>query len=265
LIKALAHSWGVFGEEHRALKLASLYEDFQAAGFEKDKADTFFLATVEGVLDHLQTTLTPHEVNRYRVLAKKHVNPDYKEEPLPEISEELGNMDWIDDDVSMGGMFDDAPMPEQSELHKELVEYVVKVEGVWGYMKPFFFRRSKQNPSTLFVVTSVGNDEESKSKVNVNVAIGSLKLPEIGEEHIFYENGAPVKYGHDGKDGRTYWGWAFKIKQGTTLRFWMSRVLSGNDVWEQRAKALIKLNPELPRGYHLTSAKHDDHEMRQSV
>ena len=260
LIKGLASSW----KNNYAVipvELKRLYETFSQGGFEKKKADSLYRDTVEGILDFI-----PGDVNTYRTLSKRLVNPDLVEEALEESPEpvievpEVTDLDWMDDesDVSMGGLFDDNTTPEKlSELHQELIAYMGRVEEAWDYLKPFFFRRSKENPSTLFVVTSVG--PSGGIRTNVNAAIGPVKLPEIGEEFLFYENGVPVKYGLDGKDGRTYWGWVFKIINGTKLRFWMSRTMDGDDeAWQQRARVSIKLDPGLPRGYKVLSANHED-------
>jgi len=259
LIKALACSWKDLSSDSVSRQLRALHEDIRAGGFDTEKkADTFYLETVEGLLDHLQHMSSAHQITEYRMLAKNFVNPG-SAKPEPEESDE--DLSWMDDDVSMGGLFDEAP-DTLTDLEKELIDYVERVQGVWDYHKPFFFKRSTVNKSTLFVVTSVGVSNKTNIKTNVNAAIGSAKLPHIGSDWLYYEGSQPVKHNLDAPDGRTYWGWVFRIIDGTTVRLWMSRVRGydprGDESWEQRAKVLIKLNHSVPRGYNLLSAKHED-------
>ena len=259
LIKALARRWHCLDEDGVMGELQDLHNDFKEADFKpQKKTDEFYRRTVEGLLGHLQEVRTPDQIQEFRLLSKNLVNPDLAKDAPPEDVD----LSWLDDDdISMGGLFDNAPEQETSDLLRELIDYVERVQSVWEYNKPFFFKRSTKDRDVLLVVTSVGAHSTSITKTNVNVAIGSSKLPEIGEEFLVYEHGSPVKWGLDGEDGRTYWGWAFKIKDGTTLRFWMSKVIredQGNEIWDQRAKVLIRLNTLKKRGYHLLSAKHED-------
>lgn len=292
LIKTLAHSWMSNAEIKARLgllegdvpgpdkwkELEILYRCFREE-FPEERPDAKirpvtpinarYLKTVDAILDHLthltQSPIITKYFSEHLQVAQWLTANNSLKALIAAKNAAIKNtlqLEDDDDDISMENLFTETTLVEKHGIHAELIKYVTNVADIWSYIYPFYFKRNKTNPATLFVVTSVGTHSTSNIKTSVNVAIGSTKLPEIGEEFLFYENGAPVKYGFDGKDGRTYWGWVFKISNGTVLRFWMSRVVGYDifekEIWEQRAKVTIRLHPNIPKGYQVVSATHAD-------
>jgi hypothetical protein len=251
LSKTVGRNWERLTSDQRKAEIKALHEDFLAQ-FGIEKARDPYYDTVMGILDY--TILPSDLIHEYRKYAKSLVNSR-----TTKVSEEpLGKTDfsWMEDEETI--TFEGSKPSEGSELHQELEAYVKSVVQRWEYhKKPFWITRSRVNKAIIFVITNVGLDEKTKFRVNVNAAIGASVLPKIDDEYLFQENGSTVKYAIDITGGRTFWGWAFNLTPGLKFRYWMSKSLgfkpSGSDIWEQVAKAVIRLDPALPKGFQIMS------------
>ena len=259
VISTVGRNWERLTPEQIRLEIKALYEDFLAQ-FGIERVKHHYPDTVAGVLDYLQAKGLPAEViHDYRSYAKGLINGKILEATSePQINAEQ-DYSWMEDEETI--TFEGAKLPskEVSALRQELEAYVKMVLQKWDYHKsPFWIARSRVNKGVGFVVTNIGLDEKTKFRINVNAAIGASVLPRVDDEYLFLENGSTVKYAIDATGGRTFWGWAFRLTSGLKFRYWMSKSIglnsSGGDIWEQVAKAVIRLDPSLPKGYQTISS-----------
>lgn len=252
LIKTVGRNWERLTSEQRKVEIKALHEDFLAQ-FGIERARDHYSDTVTGILDYLQARELPADIiHEHRRYAKNLANGK-----ADEVKEEVSVSDamdfsWMEDTIT----FEDAGPIAETKLRQELSAFVKYVIKNWDYYKkPFWIVRSNTNPAVLLLVTNVGLDEKTKFRVNVNAAIGASVLPQIDDDYLFRENGSTVKFALDATGGRTFWGWAFNLIPGLKFRCWMSKSVQfnqfGDDVWEQVAKAVVRINPSIPSGFQV--------------
>jgi len=254
------------------ITLKTLYESFQAGGFESPiKASLLYRDTAEGILDHLQSKLPSATINKHRdyvkgLVGEPPITVQVSEPEKVQVSTPTGDdWNWIDDETVTGsGLAEPVKASlEISLLHRELMKFVERVEERWKVEDPIFLARSKTNLSVLFIATNIGIPKGTKVKINVLGTIGSNTIPDLGKEYLFCEDGVPLKHSHDYSDGRTYFGWAFQILNGTVIKLWMSKAtgydeIRGRDIWKKCRTVRIRLDESLPKGYQLLSNTIED-------
>lgn len=213
-----------------------------------DTADRHFLSSLHAGMSTAKASKL--DVARIRSWASD-IILKYREEKMEKES-------MIDDESDINDPPPHKDEEASAQLDAEMRAALTDASATWTTEKPFYVKRSTNQPDVLLVVTQIGPCAELDRKINVMGKVGYVSIKDLED---------PVLVGKanmdDMKNKRALWCWAIDITEtsGQVMKMWLSvqlhekldaeelKTMMHRGPWKQLRSVSVLIDPKSNKGY----------------